>query len=72
MQLQFENPLIVSYYGVDLMRLQLDLVGNRGIGILDLFKFTPIERREMEDSKDSRDQDDGTVIIEFELKIQET
>ena len=54
------------------MRLELDLVGNRGIGILDLFKFTPIERREMEDSKDSRDQDDGSVVIEFELNIQET
>lgn len=64
--------MFVSYYGIDQIRLELDLVGNRGIGILDLFKFTPIERREMEDSEDSRDQDDGTVVIEFELNTQET
>ena len=54
------------------MRLELDLVGKKGIGLFDLFKFTPIVGRDLEDGKDSADQDDGTVVIEFELNMQES
>jgi hypothetical protein len=35
----YENPKYISRYGIDIMNLELDLIGDLGPGLLDLFDF---------------------------------
>ena len=67
-QLLFDNPLIISYYGVDNMMFEFDVEGKIGVSLQDLFKFTPIISRDMEISGPSgKLKEDGTVLMEIEL-----